>query len=140
MSPKTCFINEYFRLRRVAVELASKGHNVTFVSCDFDESQENLHFIHMEKVYESVMESDGFDSHFFEMGIKNIFLQYLDTPPLVLAVCDGLIRSNGWHQLNSYPNGFKVIFLYRKYDLPEFTISVRFVYSRFYDWRMSPIV
>lgn len=101
---------KYCRLRTVAEELAAIGHNITFVSCDADESQNYLHFIHMEKVYETVSESGKFDINIFEMGSKNIILQYLDTPQLVLAVCDGLTRSKGWHTLNSYPNGFKVIF------------------------------
>lgn len=92
----------------MAEELAAKGHNITFVSCDADESQQYLHFIHMEKVYDSVLASDNSDAILYEMDGKNIFLQYLDTPHLVLAVCDGLLRSNGWNQLNSYPNGFKV--------------------------------
>lgn len=103
-------MHTYFRLRVVAEELVALGHNITFVSSDADESQKYLHFIHMEKVYETVSESGKFDINIFEMGNKNIFLQYLDTPQLVLAVCDGLIRSNGWRTLNSYPNGFKVIF------------------------------
>lgn len=84
------------------------------MSSDADKSQHNLHFIHMEKVYESVEASDSLEINIFEIGIKNIILQYLDTPELMIAVCDGLTKSNGWHQLNSYPNDFKVKILYQK--------------------------
>lgn len=101
----------HLRLRTVAVELTVKGHNVTFVSCDADKSQPNLHFIHMEKVYDSVAESDSLEFNIFEMGIKNIILQYLDTPELMIAVCDGLTKSKGWKQLNSLPKDFKVKFV-----------------------------
>lgn len=101
----------------MAVELAVKGHNITFVSSDVDKSQPNLHFIHMEKVYESVEISDSLEINIFEIGVKNIILQYLDTPELMIAVCDGLTRSNGWRQLNSYPNDFKVKLLNRKSGL-----------------------
>lgn len=92
----------------MAQELAVIGHNITFVSCDADESQPNIHFIHMEKVYETVAASDDFELNIFEMGFKNIILQYFDTPELTIAVCDGLVQSNGWQQLNNYPNDFKV--------------------------------
>lgn len=95
----------------MAEELAVGGHNITFVSCDADESQHNLHFIHMEKVYETVAISDGMELNIFETGIKNIILQYFDTPELIIAVCDGLTQSNGWQQLNDYPNDFKVKYL-----------------------------
>lgn len=62
----------------------------------------------MEKVYESIAVSDSLEINIFETGIMNIILQYLDTPELTIAVCDGLTKSNGWQQLNSYPNNFKV--------------------------------
>ncbi len=99
----------YYRLRTVAEELAIKGHNITFVSCDADKSQHNIHFIHMERVYETVeASSDTWELNIFKMGYTNIILQYFDTPELIIAVCDGLTKSNGWQQLNSYPNDFKV--------------------------------
>lgn len=79
----------------------------------------------MEKVYETVETSDDFELNIFDVGIKNIILQYFDTPELIIAVCDGLTQSNGWQKLNSYPNDFKVNLLNRK----QYTNSVRFVDS-----------
>lgn len=93
----------------MAEELVLKGHNVTFVSCDSDESQPNLHFIHMEKVYETVESSlDSSDLDITDNSFMNIIQQYFDTPQLTVAVCEGLVKSNGWHQLNNYPNDFMV--------------------------------
>lgn len=115
IKPNTHSTVLHSRLRTVALKLANDGHNITFVSCDADVPRNNLHFIHMEKVYENIYASDGFDLNLFEMGSKNVLLQYLDTPPLVIEVCDGLLRSNGWKQLNNYPNGFKVIILSQRH-------------------------
>lgn len=105
----------------MAEELAVEGHNITFVSCDADEPRHNLHFIHMEKVYETVAASADFELNIFEMGFMNIILQYFDTPELTIAVCDGLTQSNGWHQLNRYPNDFKVKLLNQKQTIHKFS-------------------
>lgn len=92
----------------MAKELVLRGHNITFASCDPDESQHNLHFIHMEKVYETVEDSSDTSFNFFDTSFSNVILQYFDTPELTIAVCEGLTKSSGWHQLNSYPDDFKV--------------------------------
>ncbi|KAG4078371.1 hypothetical protein HA402_013081 [Bradysia odoriphaga] len=103
------------RLRTVAEELAARGHNITFASCDAEKSQYNIHFIHMEKVYETVEASSDTTFDIFNIGFTNVILQYFDTPELTIAVCEGLTKSNGWNQLNSYPNDFKFDLLIHDY-------------------------
>ncbi|KAJ6636848.1 UDP-glucosyltransferase 2 [Pseudolycoriella hygida] len=99
-------LRNYCRLRAVAEKLAVQGHNITFISCDADESKHNLHFIHMEKVYDSVL-AKSYELNQFELSYTNIIFQYFDTHELTIAICEGLTKSNGWQLLNSYPSYFK---------------------------------
>jgi glucuronosyltransferase len=93
--------------RVLAVGLAEKGHNVTFLSADkLDKVVRNLHYIHVEKVYEAMAEDFG----------GNDFLAFAKVPTVVsmitmASMCTimskGSFISNGLEFLLSYPKDFE---------------------------------
>ncbi len=90
--------------------LAAKGHNITVVSGDEDTSSDNIHYIHMEKVYEAfyTVDEGAEERDFFDMGSQSIASQLIDAVKFSLSICNGHLKSKGWEQLNSYPENFKV--------------------------------
>lgn len=93
----------------MSLGLVAAGHNVTVVSPGKDVSSKNLHFIHMEKVYDRVYNAlDEAGVNFFDIGLTNPFLQFLYLPDWPINTCLGLVESDGWDTLSKYPNDFKV--------------------------------
>lgn len=82
---------------------------MTVVSPGADVSSENLTYIYMEKVYDTVykpMEESKVD--FFEIGTINPFLQFLFLSDWIVNSCTGFVTSDGWQTLKNYPSDFKV--------------------------------
>lgn len=93
--------------RVLALGLVEKGYNVTFLSADLPKVEvENLHYIHMEKVYEV------FERNF--NGEK--LLEFSDTPPIISMLfaplmChlyyEGNLESEGLKTILQYPDDFQ---------------------------------
>lgn len=97
--------------RRLAVGLASIGYNVTFVSVDKQkgETLENLHYIVLENVYETLYGKHQFD--IFEMARENkeekIKSATVSSDFAVLG-CRAIMQSTeGFTKILSYPKNFK---------------------------------
>lgn len=96
-----------FRLSKLSHALAAKGYNVTSLSADLDaEPIPNLHFLHLDAVYDHLHNSSDRSLDFFAIGQGNSFKQlFFDVDYLA---CEGAVKSNGWNHLLNYPNEFKV--------------------------------
>lgn len=82
---------------------------MTVVSPGRDVSSENLHYIYMEKVYDSVYKAlEEKETNLFELGQTNPFLQFLFLSDWVCNTCKGFVQSEGWETLKNYPDDFKV--------------------------------
>jgi glucuronosyltransferase len=92
--------------RALAVGLA-KDHNITFVSADVsDKKHPNIHYIHLEKVYDFIYEGDEtFDLMAMseESPIEGISAIY----DYMRVNCDGVLASDGLEIILNYPNDFK---------------------------------
>lgn len=90
--------------------LASRGYNITVLSPDLEVSYTNVHYIHAEKVYEVLYNSQPEEEiNFVEVGDQNAFKQIIEFSKFSILMCVGHIKSEGWKQLEQYPNDFKVI-------------------------------
>lgn len=108
LSNKTIILSK--RFKSVTTVLAAKGHNITVVSADQDTSADNIHYIYMDKVYETFYTADdGADElNFFDLGSQNVVSQLLDGVKISIRICSGFVKSSGWEQLSRYPHEFKV--------------------------------
>lgn len=89
--------------------LAAKGHNITSLSPDKDtKPYQNLHYIHLERVYESIYDEGGPEINFIEIGQQNAWEQMNGFYDFSLGQCKGSVQSKGWKQLENYPPDFKV--------------------------------
>lgn len=89
--------------------LVAAGHNVTVVSPGAQTSSENLHYIHMEKVYDRINKPlEASKTDLFDFGNTNPFLQFLFLSHWTVNSCKGFVESDGWQTLKNYPNDFKV--------------------------------
>lgn len=104
-----CLYTNY-RFKKVTAGLVANGHNVTVVTPEADVSSENLHYIYMDKVYESVYKSFTLDTNvdIFSYGESNAFTQISQYCGWLLNICRGFIESEGWELLKNYPKDFKV--------------------------------
>lgn len=98
-------------------ELANRGHNLTILSVDVPKPNEklpkNVHYIHIEKAYDSLHENLDFDSIVGAMGLSVI-------PHLYnwgLSSAPGIVESEGWKTLMSYPDNFKFDLVIYDYTL-----------------------
>uniref|UniRef100_A0A1W7R8B9 UDP-glucuronosyltransferase n=1 Tax=Aedes albopictus TaxID=7160 RepID=A0A1W7R8B9_AEDAL len=88
--------------------LAAKGHNVTALSVDIEESPpSNVSYIKVEGVYESLFEEDGLESDFFEIGQMNAFSVLAMFNEYMIVGCQTTLKSKGLQQLLEYPKEFK---------------------------------
>lgn len=98
------------RFRTLINGLASKGYNLTVVSADKDVSSTNIRYIHMERVYETFHTNDRTEEiNFVDLGDTNVFDQIQEYAKYSTDMCLGNLRSEGWKQLENYPDNFKVI-------------------------------
>lgn len=88
----------------------------------------------MDKVYDTIYNNDQTEEiNFVDMGSQNVFDQISEFSKFSILMCDGHIASNGWKQLENYPNDFKVIEKQPSMDIHFtflFWFSVRFDYLR----------
>lgn len=97
------------RFRYVTSELMNRGHNVTVVSSELDTIKlNNLHQIHMERVYSNVFNSSEVEFNLIEMGAQHPFLQIIGNIIYATKTCEGFTISKGWQQLQNYPDNFEV--------------------------------
>lgn len=99
------------------------------VSSDLDTIKlNNLHQVHMEKVYPNVFNS-SVELNLMEMGAANPFVQIAGNIFYAKKTCEGHTISKGWQQLQNYPDNFEVFSNFNSYELCNFH-SVSFSYSR----------
>ncbi|KXJ75299.1 hypothetical protein RP20_CCG012000 [Aedes albopictus] len=88
--------------------LAAKGHNVTALSVDVEESSlPNLSYIKLEGVYEGLHEEMELGSELFEMGEMNPFTSLAMFNQYVMLGCELTLNAKGLRQLLDYPSEFK---------------------------------
>lgn len=83
----------------------SKGYNVTVLSPDNDVSIAKLHYIHMDQVYDAIHSKEV---NLVDMGDQNAFSLIAELAQFRTETCVGQVKSNGWKELENYPNDFKV--------------------------------
>lgn len=84
---------------------------MTVLSPDEDSSSTNLHYIHMEQVYELLYNSNETEEeevNFVDMGLQGAYSMISELAEFSQVFCIGQIRSRGWKQLENYPDDFKV--------------------------------
>lgn len=93
--------------RVLAIGLAAKGYNLTFLSCDTSKEEvKNLHYIHLERAYEFLYE--GEDSvEMMDFANHGPIESVTEFAQVSAVVCDGVLSSKGLDTLLSYPNDFK---------------------------------
>ncbi|KAJ6644295.1 UDP-glycosyltransferase UGT5 [Pseudolycoriella hygida] len=88
--------------------LAKKGYNVTVLSPDKDVSLTNLHYIHMDQVYERLYNDvEAEEINFIDMGDKDPYGLLTEFGQFSEIMCYGQVTSNGWKELENYPSDFK---------------------------------
>ncbi|XP_062704883.1 UDP-glucosyltransferase 2-like [Aedes albopictus] len=88
--------------------LAAKGHNVTALSVDVEDSSlPNLSYIKLEGVYEGLNEQMELGSEIFEKGETNPFASLAMFNQYVMLSCELTLNSKGLRLLLDYPNEFK---------------------------------
>lgn len=87
--------------------LYERGHNLTMLSPDVEDSKVNYTFLHLDEVYPAIYNGTE-EMNFFEfteMGPLELFMLYADVGD---KACRGVLKSKGYQQLLEYPNNFKV--------------------------------
>lgn len=101
----------FFRFRNLPLiyGLAEKGHNVTALSLDVEKNApENVHFIHMEGVYDNILnDSSSAQSDFFGMGKISPFGMLFEFDEFCISCCRYSLKSSGFKTLMDYPSDFK---------------------------------
>lgn len=97
--------------RVLAKTLSDRGHNVTFVTPERDVADVNgrLHFIHLENVYERIIEKFS-NSPFRENHLQSkqpIYRRIKESYRLSSAISAEIFRSSGIRQLLEYPPSFQ---------------------------------
>ena len=88
--------------------LATKGHNVTFLSVDLvkKEIKNDVHYIHLEKTYEFIFHGDE-PVNLLDVAAQGTVESITAMPDFCLAVCHGALMSSGLDSLLNYPKDFK---------------------------------
>uniref|UniRef100_A0AAG5D1L2 Uncharacterized protein n=1 Tax=Anopheles atroparvus TaxID=41427 RepID=A0AAG5D1L2_ANOAO len=83
--------------------LAVRGHNLTVVSADVEKRvNPNVTYIHLEHAY-----SDLYDYlDLFQMASRSALVGIKDLYAWGIAMCKGVLRSDGLATIRSYPNDF----------------------------------
>lgn len=86
--------------------LASKGYNLTVFATDIEtHNLSNLHYIHIENVYDVLYSDAIFD--LFAMGKEPIYKSLPSQYEFIFLACEAAYISNGFQQLINYPRNFK---------------------------------
>lgn len=86
--------------------LAQKGFNITMVSTDDDKKpQPNIHYIHLEKVYETIYGNDS--SLILDMADQKSVEAIYGVYEWCEVNCDGILKSKGLEVIINYPDDFK---------------------------------
>jgi hypothetical protein len=86
--------------------LHSRGHNITALSPDVEDSLPNFTFLHLDQVYPTIYNGSK-ELDFFEFnkyGPIQLFLMYAD---ISFKACSGSLNSKGYKALQQYPPTFK---------------------------------
>lgn len=83
---------------------------MTALSPDEDVSTANLHYIHMERVYYDLYSNEDEQYNYVEMGERPALEVVMEFSKMGVDVCTSHVSSNGWKQLENYPDNFKVWF------------------------------
>jgi glucuronosyltransferase len=87
--------------------LHARGHNITALSPDVEESRENFTYHHLDKVYASLY-NGSMEMNFFEMGKKSTVEMFIDFYDFFRFSADAALESKGYQDLLNYPDDFKV--------------------------------
>lgn len=97
------------RIKSLTTELASKGYNVTSLSSDVDSTNiPNLHYLHMNGVYEALNNASSEENDLIELGQITPWILVPTLQQYFIPVCKVYIESQGYQKLLDYPNNFKV--------------------------------
>ncbi|XP_055688527.1 UDP-glycosyltransferase UGT5-like isoform X1 [Lutzomyia longipalpis] len=99
-------------MKTLLMALVERGHNITSLSPDYEKEKiPNLHYIHLEKVYDALYDANSEDHtedlDFLDMGTKNPYLMYNVFMVYSNLFFQGCASSQGYRQLLNYPKDFK---------------------------------
>lgn len=94
--------------RALMKHLAEKGHNVTVLTVETEQSEKNLHFITMEGIYEAVEDEWLGKQGSLNFGHRNEFGAIKEMYDFHMFVSKKLVQTKGFEQLMNYPNDFQV--------------------------------
>ncbi|XP_053687356.1 UDP-glucosyltransferase 2-like [Sabethes cyaneus] len=90
---------------RVWIEaLVDRGHNLTVISQDGDNSRSNLTYLILEKVYSSMQEMEV---NYVEMSKESTVATVFNFLNYYVSLCDAMMESQGLAVLERYPRDFK---------------------------------
>lgn len=93
--------------RVLAVGLAERSHNVTFLSADMSKKETpNVHYLHLDKVYEFFLGGEE-SMNVIEFADQTPVESILELPEVIGVMCDGILASQGLDAILAYPNDFK---------------------------------
>lgn len=87
-------------------ELHARGHNITALSGDVEESKANLTYIHLEQLYPTLYDGTN-DPDYFEYGNYSPLETFKLYAQFSEQSCVGAIKSRGYKKLLDYPDKFK---------------------------------
>lgn len=80
------------------------------LSPDKDVSTKNIHYIHMDQVYEN-LHNQNEEKNYITLGNQNPYDTFVGFTKYSVDVCVGQVTSKGWKELENYPNDFRVIII-----------------------------
>lgn len=92
--------------RSLLTSLHARGHNITALSGDVEESKENFTYLHLDKIYDAFYNGSQ-EINFLEMGEKSFAAMFLEFIDLIEYSCVATLNSKGYSQLLDYPADFK---------------------------------
>lgn len=87
-------------------ELHARGHNITALSGDVEESKANLTYLHLEQMYPTIYDGSN-EPDFFEYGSLSPMETFKLYAQFSEQACVGAVKSRGYKKLLEYPDTFK---------------------------------
>ena len=92
--------------KSILSSLHARGHNITALSPDVEESKENFTYHHLDKVYGSIYNGTT-ELNFFEMGQKPVVELFMEFKDFFVNSGVAALESKGYQDLLNYPTDFK---------------------------------
>jgi glucuronosyltransferase len=98
--------NNFIWCKTILESLNEKGHNITALSADIEESRVNFTYIHLEAIYSTVYNKNKSKKVDWENLTQ--FKSFQLFRDLSEKSCTGAVNSKGYKKLLNYPENFKI--------------------------------